>query len=370
MNDRTRNCPECNRPIYKYAQVCPYCKSETLFSSVDEDTDRLIGEDTVEQADEQTVEAPVEEEVPQVPVDDGEDQTVDEAEAQPAEEHHHAYLEHLKHDTEKVKKEFNEKIGKRYSKSTIFIGTVIILLAAIVLGIYIAVQMMQKETFSINDSTDNSLKEVVDSMEVELVQSSTIVAKFPDKKRHCLLYLQEGKLCVFDAATKKDSVIELQQLNPKAVVNYSGSGVLSAYLTPNEHYIVIVAARNAGNTEFGLYRLSADDMSLEVIDKGRVTHEKDEYVVTTDLRRATYDANGDRLTGVSGADGEPVVAPQTKTDEKPKAPVEKRDAPKTDEAVSAPKTEPIIPKVDIVPAPSAIDVNEKVDIKPVAPAGE
>ena len=113
MNDRTRNCPECNRPIYKYAQVCPYCKSETLFSSVDEDTDRLIGEDTVDQADEQTVETPVEEEVPQVPVDDGEDQAVDETEAQPAEEHHHAYLEHLKHDTEKVKKEFNEKIGKR-----------------------------------------------------------------------------------------------------------------------------------------------------------------------------------------------------------------------------------------------------------------
>ncbi|MBO4659267.1 MAG: hypothetical protein J5637_06565 [Prevotella sp.] len=369
MNDRTRNCPECNRPIYKYAQICPYCKSETLFASVDEDVDTLIGEDTVEQGDDDVVEMPAEDEVSQAPVSDGDDQSGDDATAQPAEEHRHAYLEHLKHDTEKVKKEFNEKIGKRYSKSTIFITTVIIILAAIVLGIYIAVQMMQKETFSINDSTDNSLREVVDSMEVELVQSSTIVAKFPDKKRHCLLYVQEGKLCVFDAVTKKDSIIDLQQLNPKAIVNYNGSGVLSAYLTPNEHYIVIVAARNAGNTEFGLYRLSADDMSLEVIDKGRVTHEKDEYVVTTDLRRATYDANGDRLTGVSGADGEPVVATPTKTDDKPKVQNEKHETPKAPEAVNTPKAEPIIPKVEIVPKANP-DLNEKVDIKPVVPAGE
>ncbi len=45
MNERTRNCPECNRPIYKYAQICPYCKCETMFSSVDEETDMLEGEE-------------------------------------------------------------------------------------------------------------------------------------------------------------------------------------------------------------------------------------------------------------------------------------------------------------------------------------
>ena len=372
MNDRTRICPECNRPIYKFAQICPYCKSETLFPSVDEEADMLIGESKVEQTDEQVVETPVEVDEQQPAAAAEPDAATDDAatEAPAEKEHHNAYLEHLKNDTQKVKKEFDEKIGKRYSKSTILITTVIIILSAIVLSIYIAVQMMQKETFSINDQTDNSLKEVVDSMEMELYQSSTIVAKFPDKKRHCLLYLQEGKLCVFDANTKKDSIIDLQKLNPNAVVNYNGSGVLSAYLAPNEQYILIVAARNAGNTECGLYRLSADDMSLEVIDKGKVIHEKDEYVVTTEMRRATYDANGDRLTGVSGANGEPVVATPVKTTEKPKPQAEKREAPKEVETESAPKTEAIIPKVDIVPKPNVNDINEKVEIKPVKPAGE
>jgi uncharacterized protein YneF (UPF0154 family) len=269
-----------------------------------------------------------------------------------------------------VKKEFDEKIGKRFSTSTIIISTVIILLSFAVLGIYIAVRMMEQETLSLNDQVDNSLKEVVDSMEMELYQSSTIVAKFPDKKRHCLLYLQDGKLCVFDASTKRDSVIELQQLNPKAVVDYRGSGVLSAYLTPNEHYVVIVAARNPGNTEFGLYRLSADDMSLEIIDKGRVAHEKDEYVVTTDLRRATYDANGDRLTGVSGANGEPVMPTVTKPEEKPKTQVEHREEAKKPEVVNESKPEVIIPKADIVPKPTVTDLQEKIEIKPVKPAGE
>ena len=356
MNARTRNCPQCGRPIYKYAQICPYCKSETRFASVDEEADMLEGEELVSPVDDPVIES----------AGDG----TPEGEAPAGEEHHHAYFEHLRHDTEKVKREFDEKIGRRYSKSTILICTVIILLSAVVLGIYIAVRMMEKETLSLNTQEDNSLKEVVDSMEMELYQSSTIVAKFPDKKRHCLLFLRDGKLCVFDAIARRDSVIDLQKLNAKCVVDYRGSGVLSAYLTPNEHYVVLVAARNPGNTEFGLYRLSADDMSLEIIDKGRVTREKDEYVVTTDLRRATYDANGDRLTGMSGANGEPVMPTATKPDEKPKPQVERREEPKAVEPVADPGPEVILPKADIVPKPSVTDLHEKIEIKPVPPAGE
>ena len=299
MNERTRICPECNRPIYKYAQICPYCKCETMFSSVDEETDMLEGEEQVGPADD-LVEEPVaetEEEVVETSADDG---NADGEEV--PEKHHHAVIDQLKHETEVVKKEFDEKIGKRFSTSTIIISTVIILLSFAVLGIYIAVRMMEQETLSLNDQVDNSLKEVVDSMEMELYQS--------------------------------------------------------------------LAARNPGNTEFGLYRLSADDMSLEIIDKGRVAHEKDEYVVTTDLRRATYDANGDRLTGVSGANGEPVMPTVTKPEEKPKTQVEHRKEAKKPEVVNESKPEVIIPKADIVPKPTVTDLQEKIEIKPVKPAGE
>ncbi len=367
MNVRTRNCPECNRPIYKYAQICPYCKCETMFPSVDEEADMLAGEEQVPPAEEPPVEPAVA--APEEPqeTDAGADS---DAEAPVIEDQHPGYIDQLKRETEVVKKEFDEKIGKRFSKSTIFIGTVITILALIVLGLYIAVRMMEKETLSLSDQVDNSLKEVVDSMEMELYQSSTIVAKFPDKKRHCLIYLNDGKLCVFDANTRRDSVINLTNLNSKALVDYQGSGVLSAYFTPNEHYIVIVAARNAGNTEFGLYRLSVDDMSLEVVDKGKVTHEKDGYVVSTNLRQATYDANGDRLSGLSGANGEPVVPTPTKPEEKPKAQTERREESSQPKVEAAPKQEIIIPKADIVPKPNVSELQEKIEIKPVKPVGE
>ena len=32
-----RKCPSCGRQIYQYAQICPYCKGETHFSSFDEE---------------------------------------------------------------------------------------------------------------------------------------------------------------------------------------------------------------------------------------------------------------------------------------------------------------------------------------------
>ena len=124
MNERTRNCPECNRPIYKYAQICPYCKCETMFSSVDEETDMLEGEEQVSPADD-LVEEPVaetEEEVVETSADDG---NADGEEV--PEKHHHAVIDQLKHETEVVKKEFDEKIGKRFSTSTIIISTVIII---------------------------------------------------------------------------------------------------------------------------------------------------------------------------------------------------------------------------------------------------
>ena len=98
---------------------------------------------------------------------------------------------------------------------------------------------------------DNELKEVIDSVENDLYQSSTIVAKFPDRQRHGMFYLQNGHLHLFDASNQTHEEIDITALNPKATVDYNGSGVLNAYLSTNEKYILIIASRNAGNTEFG-----------------------------------------------------------------------------------------------------------------------
>ena len=328
---KLKQCPACGKEIYQYAQVCPYCKSETLFASVD---DEMAEENEGDQSD----------------VTDGDSPT--DAEAQ-GEGHHGRlgeYVRHLKEDTEKVKQEYEEKIGQRYSRSTIIIGSVIVLLSIIVLCFFIAVQMMEQKTFSLNTTVDNELKAVIDSVETERYQSSTIVAKFPDRDRHSMVYLRDGRLYVFDALTQEDTEIDLQQLNPKAIVDYGGSGVLNA-------------SRNSGNTEFGFYRLSANPNNrvLEFIDRGRVLVEKDGYKVSTDVRTASYDANGDRVSGLSSADWEK-VAPKT---ERPKQQQEKKEETVERQAEPVSVTEQMKPSVDFAPKPAVPTVPDKITIKPV-----
>ena len=340
-----RKCPSCGRQIYQYAQICPYCKGETHFSSFDEEMPQ-------EEIYEEPAEVTVDETNDEGGVDDEDNQGK-----------LGKYMRHLKEDTEKVKQEYEEKIGSRYSASTIVIGSVITLLSIIVLGIFISVKMMETETFRLSTSVDNELKAVIDSMETELYQSSTIVAKFPDRERHSMVYLRDGRLHVYDAANLSDKEIDLQALNSKAVIDYEGSGVLNAYLSTNEKYIIIIASRNSGNTEFGFYRLTTapDNPSLEVIDRGRVVVDKDGYKVSTDVRSASYDANGDRVSGLSSADWEK-VAPKVEKQKKPEK--EEKVEKKESEPVKA--TEQIEPRaIEVAPKPVAPTSPEKMVIKPV-----
>ncbi len=341
-----RKCPSCGRQIYQYAQICPYCKGETRFASIDED---MPPEEIYEEPAEMTSD------------DADADDTLaagDEHEGKLGK-----YMRHLKEDSEKVKLEYEEKIGSKYSTSTIIIGSVIVFLSLIVLGIFIAVKMMDTKTFSLNTTVDNELKAVIDSVETELYQSSTIVAKFPDRQRHCMVYLRDGHLHVYDAASQSDKEVDLQALNSKAVVDYEGSGVLNAYLSTNEKYIIIIASRNSGNTEFGFYRLTTtpDNPSLEVIDRGRVVVDKDGYKVSTDVRSASYDANGDRVSGLSSADWEK-VAPKVEKQKKP----EKEEKTEKKEVEPVKVTEQIQPKaIEVTPKPATPTSPDKMVIKPV-----
>ena len=347
---KVKKCPSCGRQIYLYAQVCPYCKAETHFASIDEVEPPVYAEPEEPENPGDVAPAP---ESPEV--EEPQDFSSEEKEG-----HLGKYIKHLREDTEKVKHEYEEKIGKKYSPSTILIGSVIALLSVIVLCFFIAVKMMQTETFSLNNNVDNELKEVIDSVENELYQSSTIVAKFPDRQRHGMIYLQNGHLHHFDAVSQTHEELDLVALNPKAVVDYGGSGVLNAYLSTNEKYILIIASRNSGNTEFGFYRLGTDDRKLEVIDKGRVVPEKDGYTVSTDMRTATYDSNGDKVKGISGAEWEnlPKVEKPKKTVERTEEKVEREPQP-----VSV--TEQMKPTVDLAPKPAVPAVPEKITIKPV-----
>ena len=351
---KIKKCPACGRQIYKYAQVCPYCKGETRFTSFDE----VMG-DAVPQEEANKPEPPQD-------VPSSGDATEENVSEEKKEGRFSKIAKVIKEDKEKVKREYDKKIGKKYSASTVLIATVIGILSCIVLGLFIAVKSMDQKMFSLSGSVDNSMKVVIDSVESKMYQTSTIVAKFPDKEHHCLIYLKDGHLYVFDAKTKSENEVDLQQLNSKAIVDYHGSGVLNAYLSTNNKYIIIIASRNPNNTEFGLYRLTTDpdNQVLEFIDRGKVLQEKDGYTVRTDMRLASYDSNGDRVSGMSSTEYEN-LPPKV---EKPKVQEKKvEEAAPAKEPVVEKVTEQIKPKVDIdvTPKPKVPAVPEKINIKPV-----
>ena len=331
---KTRKCPACGRDIFMYAQVCPYCKAETHFTSIDEEPQQ---EDIEEEI------------VPEYePEDVEEDLSSDKKEEQSSNKMEGGklgkYIDHLKKDKEKVKEQYQKKIKSKYSGSTILITSVIIILSIIVLALYIARSSMPQKMFRLANSVDNTMKEVLDSVEGKLIlRSTTVVAKYPDKEKHCLYYLQDNHLYIFDAKDKSSKEINLTELNAKAIVDFKGNGVQSADPSANQNYIIIIAARNAANTEYGLYRMGTDpdNLILDYIDKGEVTKEKDRrYSVQSNGRKAIYDDNGNKISGIS--ESEWVNMPQKQVE---------NNTPKKPTQETKPK------KVDL---PSREDINEEV----------
>ena len=322
---KTRKCPACGRDIFMYAQVCPYCKAETHFTSIDEKPQQ-------EDIEEEVVPTYEPEDVEEEP---SSDKKAEESSSEKKEEEHSSekrkeegrlgkYIDHLKKDKDKVKKQYQKKIKSKYSGSTILIASVITILSIIVLALYIAKSSMDQGTFRLANSVDNTMKEVLDSVEGKLIlRSTTVVAKFPDKDKHCLYYLQDNHLYIFDAKDKSTNEVNLNELNAKAVVDFKGSGVQNAYCSPNKNYIIIIAARNAANSEFGLYRLGTDPDSptLEYIDRGAVKQETDGYTVQASGRTAKYDTNGNKVSGMTEAEWESIPKKQVE-DNKSKKPTQ------------------------------------------------
>ena len=149
-------------------------------------------------------------------------------------------------------------------------------------------------------------------------------------------------------------------------MDYHGSGVLNAYLSTNSKYIIIIASRNPNNTEFGLYRLTSDpdNQVLEFIDRGKVLQDKDGYTVRSDMRVATYDSNGERVSGLNSTEYENLP----KKVEKPKAQEKKVEENEPErEVVRENVTEKMKPKIDIdvTSKPKVPEVPDKITIKPV-----
>lgn len=372
MKDRTAKCPKCGKEIFRYAQICPYCKSETKFVSIDDEMSQSRVEEEMKVTSE---EASTSSDKKNLPVtqnqENSQESTTKSLDKKDKKKGRmKKYVNHLKEDAEKVHEKYDEKIGRRYSKSTILISTVIILLSLTVLGLYIAVQMMQHETFGQSTTIDREMKLRIDSVENNVLKDSKILAKFPDRKRHCLIYLQNNELHYFNGATRVDSTLNLPELNSQAVVDSEG-GILDAYLSTNEQYLVMIVSRKPGNTECGLYRLNIESRQLDVIDQGQVVREKDGFKVTSGRRTAIYDSTGDKISGMTGKEMDDFeakmaaeAAAKAEKEKAEKKSEENKDEPKVEKEPEREKaTEKVSKDASVVTKPVEPVVPEKIDIK-------
>ena len=316
MTRKISECPRCGRMIYSHAAVCPYCKKKTGFPPAESVAAQSRA--THRPAEEPAVASPAQ---------------ATTAPAQGAQHRHKIRLP--------------EEVTRKYSKANIAKGLVIAVLALIVLGLFIAVQMQNRQQLRLASMVDHGTKDIIDSMANEVSQTDYVIAKFPERSRHCMYYLQDGHMYEFDALTRDSKEMILTDLNAAAIVDYEGSGILSANISPDESYIMIVASRNTGNTECGLYQLSTANKALAVIDRGKVVFDNGEYTVESGGRMARYNQDGTKLAGLTIEEAEALPKPKQQTEKKKdeEEPVE-REEPRVK------VTEQIKPKVDVVKQPT------------------
>ena len=121
-------------------------------------------------------------------------------------------------------------------------------------------------------------------------------------------------------------------------------------------------SRAPGNSECGLYRIQTDTKIVQYVDRGRVTPDKEGYQVQSFGRVARYDANGERITGISGDEAERAM--QQRQTARPQRESSSKSEGKEVSAPAPSVTQQISPKVDLTPKPK---VPEKITIKPVEP---
>ena len=248
---------------------------------------------------------------------------------------------------------------RKYKPATYVKAAIIALLAIAVLILYINVQMMNRRQLSLGSTFDHTTREVIDSMANEVLQTGIVVAKFYERDRHSLIYLEEGRIYEFDAYTRDSKELKLEDHNSAAVVDYTGSGILQANISPDESFIVIMASRNTGNTECGLYRMDTKSKAVTVIDRGKVIFENNEYRVESGGRVARYDMEGTKLAGLTIEEAEALPKPKPVTETKEETKESKEEDKPTESMVEHLQPD----QVDIVKkavAPTEIKISPNV----------
>lgn len=164
-------------------------------------------------------------------------------------------------------------LGKRFLYTTIAVE--VLLLVAI---LYFSCSGEKK--FGSSDTL--TTYEVFDSLTTILPKGSEVIARFPDKERHCMYYQNSGLLYYFDGKQKN-----LEEVTISGIPN---GNVVSARLDAEEKYIMIVVKVGNLNKLFRLntYNRNVVDMDKTVeIEKEEAKDEEEKKPTKTRKRETT-----------------------------------------------------------------------------------
>lgn len=176
----------------------------------------------------------------------------------------------------------------------------------------------------------NAVSDAIDSMEQKLPSGTGFVAKFPDKRRHCLFYLNGGHLYKFDAVTKRLDEVSFTSLTEETAIYYNDNdidaGIREAVLSPDKEYIMLTAKVAAGGSDGkaaqGLYRMNTTNLAIEALAQGEVTREGDMFFVAvtdkaTGRQRALlgFDRSGNQLSREKQQQAARLIRPVTAKEE-------------------------------------------------------
>ena len=179
-----------------------------------------------------------------------------------------------------------------------------VILAIIVLAV-IAFTLIIANSFSGKDNNrrhrftpDEELRysELLEKVMGDLPEEAKVVARISNEMQYSIVYLNNGKLFIFDAVDNVTNEIEPQKMNVAARVSHADGGILSAKVDADETCIMIVAATGAKQTERGLYRNDLQRRKMSVLAIGLVEANGSGYIVYEKELEEHFNAGGDKIS--------------------------------------------------------------------------
>lgn len=175
----------------------------------------------------------------------------------------------------------------------------IVVLALIALTLFLATAFSNNDNKRVHRFTPEEelmYSEILDSTVAKLPETAKVVARISNEMQYGIVYMQDGRLFIFDASDNETTEIEPQKMNVAARVSRADGGILSAKVDADETCIMLVAATGPKLTERGLYRYDLQRRKMSVLAIGKVEANGSGFIVYEKELEVHFNAGGDKIS--------------------------------------------------------------------------